>query len=59
MKALGRALIMFAKRPAVQMACVSFAEHAVVCLVDSAIVHLKKWEKSLREIDNTVTINGS
>jgi hypothetical protein len=59
MKLLGQALMRFARRPAVQMACVSFAEHATVCFFDAAIVKLKRWEKSIREFDDVVTIKGS
>jgi len=59
MKALGRALVSFVRRPAVAMACVSLMEHATVCFVDTAIIKLKRWEESVREFDNVVTIKGS
>lgn len=59
MKLFGQALIRFVKRPAVQMACVSFAEHAAVCFFDTAIVKLKRWEKSIREFDDVITIKSS
>ena len=59
MRLFGQALVRFIRRPAVQMACVSFAEHATVCFFDTAIVKLKRWEKSIREFDDVVTIKGS
>ncbi len=59
MRLFGQALIRFASRPAIQMACVSFAEHAAVCFFDAAIIKLKRWEKSIREFDDVVTIKSS
>lgn len=56
MKSLGQALISFARRPAIQMAFISFAEHATVALIDTAIIRLKEWEKKIREFDNVITI---
>ena len=56
MKVLSQALIAFARRPAGQMAFVSFAEHATVALVDAAIIRLKEWEKKIREFDRVITI---